>query len=237
MVDRLDRNVGRVVETLRESGELDNTVIALPVRQRRRRRLGAVARLRQAGRNGRQQPRQPRRRRQLRRLRPRLGAGGDGAVVALQGLRERGRHPQRRLHRRPGRRADGRRRRVPLRRRRDADGPRARGASGRGHRRRPHGRADPRPELGRLSRRHQRRGLWARGQLRLGALRVAGAQAGRLEARRHRRRQLAAVRPRDRSGRDARPQPTDPERAAALAAAWEDYAAEVGVILPETVTN
>jgi arylsulfatase A-like enzyme len=30
---------------------------------------------------------------------------------------------------------------------------------------------------------------------------------------------------------------TDPERAAALAAAWEDYAAEVGVILPETVTN
>jgi light-regulated signal transduction histidine kinase (bacteriophytochrome) len=42
MIDRMDRNIGRVTADLRARGELDNTLSHVPERQRRVRRVGSV---------------------------------------------------------------------------------------------------------------------------------------------------------------------------------------------------
>ena len=103
MVDRMDHNIGRVIDYLTETGELDNTVViflsdngaegaileAMPI-------LGGADRRRDRKELG-QQPRQRRSCQLVHLVRPALGAGRHGAVPTAQGVHHRGRHPGRRV--------------------------------------------------------------------------------------------------------------------------------------------
>ena len=103
MVDRMDHNIGRVIDYLTETGELDNTVViflsdngaegaiveAIPILG------GAIAA--EIERNLGQQPRQCRGSQLVHLVRPALGAGRHRAVPTTQGVHHRGRHPGRRV--------------------------------------------------------------------------------------------------------------------------------------------
>lgn len=209
MVDRMDKNVGRVIEALRASGELDNTVVlfladngaeALDIETSGAEML--AARIKGAD-NG-----YANRGKASSYITYGAGwAGGDRALVADQGLSERGRHARGRLHqRRRHPAARGGRDAIPLGRRRRAHpaGPRGRRCGGDRYRG-PDGQADHRPLMARLAPRSRRARLWRGRRFRRRALRLKGLAAGRLEAHRHRRRPVAPVRYRARSRRDARP--------------------------------
>ena len=103
MVDRMDWNIGRVIDYLAETGELDDTVViflsdngaegaiveAMPLRGAADRRADRKVL--------RQQPGQPRRPYLLHLVRPALGAGCHRAVAPAQGVHHRRRYPGGRL--------------------------------------------------------------------------------------------------------------------------------------------
>ena len=103
MVDRMDWNIGRVIDYLAETGELDDTVVifmsdngaegaiveAMPLRGAADRRADRKVL--------RQQPGQPRPAHVVHLVRPALGTSRHRAVAPAQGVHHRGRNPGRRL--------------------------------------------------------------------------------------------------------------------------------------------
>jgi arylsulfatase A-like enzyme len=125
MVDRVDQDVGRVLDSLEKSGQLDNTLILFtsdngPEGSRMETPLRASAgRGRHA--ENRQPPRKSRQSHFLFRLWHRLGAGQFIAIAASEGLHHRGRDPRGGIRQRQGRPRRAHLERATPRHRRRAD--------------------------------------------------------------------------------------------------------------------
>ena len=244
MVDRMDWNIGRVIDYLADTGELDDTVViflsdngaegaiveAMPLR-------GAqiVAQIEKYCDNSLDNLGRPH---LVHLVRPALGTSRHGAVAPAQGVHHRGRDPGGRLRHLAGLRPAGRDRHGVRDRhghRPDRAGTRRRRTS-RHRLPRPRSRTHARPLAGAVSVGRHRGGARRRHRHRLGVVRPPRHPPGRLEGaatcprRTARAPGSSTTFPRD-PGEIDDLAASHPDKLAELLALWDRYVEETGVIL------
>lgn len=242
MVDRMDYNVGRVIDYLSRSGELDNTVVIFLSDNGAEGAIVEAIAARPADRRAdrkalRQQPGQPRPAHLVHLVRPALGAGGHRAVAAAQGVHHPGRHPGSRLHHLARLRPAGPdRHRVQHRHGHRADAAGTGRDQPSGHRLPgPRGGAHARPLIGRVSVRRRGHRSRRRHRNRMGAVRPPRHPSGQLEG-------AASAGPYGPGSWQLYDLASDPgevddlaaarpDKLAELLALWDRYVEETGVIL------